>query len=255
MNEFTNIPQTIASIIQDKAYRADDIGRSESAVFVFDDMVLKIEKTSAVSDNEYEIMKWLDGKLPTPRVIAFERQNGYNYLLMTKLSGKMACDQTLGLENIVKGLAAGLKMLWSLDIKDCPKQFTAADKLREAKKRMENSKNKNCEALYTYLETHLPEDDLVFSHGDYCLPNVFLEGETPVGFLDLGQAGVADRWQDIYWCVWSMRYNLCEFFGMSGEEYERRQTLLFEELGMDYDEEKIRWYQTLEDLWEASEKT
>ena len=55
---------------------------------------------------------------------------------MTKLSGKMACDQTLDPEKIVKGLAAGLKMLWSLDTSGCPKKHTAADKLREVKKRM-----------------------------------------------------------------------------------------------------------------------
>ena len=50
-----------------------------------------------------------------------------------------------------------------------------------------------------------------------------------------------------------MRYNFCEFFGVSGEEYERLQTLLFEELGVAYDAERLRWYQTLEDIWEMTE--
>ena len=247
------IPPRIAEIIGDQEYRADDIGRSDSAVLLFDDMVLKIEKTGASADNEYAVLRWLEGKLPVPQVLAFERENGCNYLLMTKLSGKMACDQTLGLSNIVKGLAVGLKMLWALNTEGCPHQITAADKIREVKKRMEKAKNTDCETLYAYLETHLPADELVFSHGDYCLPNVFLDGKTPVGFLDLGQAGIADRWQDIYWCVWSMRYNFCEFFGVSGEEYERLQTLLFEELGVAYDAERLRWYQTLEDIWEMTE--
>ena len=82
---------------------------------------------------------------------------------------------------------------------------------------------------------------------------IFLDGENPVGFLDLGQAGIADRWQDIYWCVWSMHYNFCEFFGMAEDAYARWQSLLFDELGIPYDAEKLRWYQTLEDLWEMTE--
>lgn len=247
------MPPRISEMIEGKSYQKDDIGRSDSAVLLFDDMVLKIEKTGALPDNEYAILHWLDGRLPVPRVLAFERENGYNYLLMTKLSGKMACDQTLDPEKIVKGLAAGLKMLWSLDTSGCPQKHTAADKLREVKKRMTDCRNPDSDALYADLASHLPEEDFVFSHGDYCLPNIFLDGENPVGFLDLGQAGIADRWQDIYWCVWSMHYNFCEFFGMAEDAYARWQSLLFDELDIPYDAEKLRWYQTLEDLWEMTE--
>jgi kanamycin kinase/aminoglycoside 3'-phosphotransferase-3 len=118
---------------------------------------------------------------------------------------------------------------------------------------MTDCRNPDSDTLYADLASHLPEEDFVFSHGDYCLPNIFLDGENPVGFLDLGQAGIADRWQDIYWCVWSMHYNFCEFFGMAEDAYARWQSLLFDELGIPYDAEKLRWYQTLEDLWEMTE--
>ena len=253
MINIKQLPKTIAEKIGDRTYLPDEIGRSDSSVLLFDDMVLKIEKTGVTSDREYRILQWLDGKLPVPQVIAFERADGYNYLLMTKLTGTMACDMTQDPQTIVKGLAAGLRMLWAIGITDCPCRMTVSEKLDEVKKRMDHTKKTDCEMMYTYLEAHLPEEDPVFSHGDYCLPNIFLKGEIPVGFLDLGQAGIADRWQDIYWCVWSMRYNFCEFFGIGTAEYDRLQDLLFEELGMEYDAEKLRWYQTLEELWEATE--
>ena len=33
------------------------------------------------------------------------------------------------------------------------------------------------------------EEDLVFTHGDYCLPNVIIDGEEVAGFVDWGRAG------------------------------------------------------------------
>ena len=50
-----------------------------------------------------------------------------------------------------------------------------------------------------------------------------------------------------------MHYNFCEFFGMAEDAYARWQSLLFDELGIPYDAEKLHWYQTLEDLWEMTE--
>ena len=37
-------------------------------------------------------MKWLDGKLPVPNVIAYEEDGGKSYLLMSKIGGVMSCD-------------------------------------------------------------------------------------------------------------------------------------------------------------------
>lgn len=45
-------------------------------------------------------------------------------------------------------------------------------------------------------------------HGDYCLPNVMLDDWHFSGFIDLGNGGVGDRHIDLYWGIWSLRYNL-----------------------------------------------
>ncbi len=52
----------------------------------------------------------------------------------------------------------------------------------------------------------LKADTLV--HGDYCLPNILLDGWRFSGFIDLGGAGVADRHIDLFWGIWSLNYNL-----------------------------------------------
>ena len=45
-------------------------------------------------------------------------------------------------------------------------------------------------------------------HGDYCLPNVMLDGWRFTGFIDLGNGGVGDRHVDLFWGAWTLCYNL-----------------------------------------------
>lgn len=48
----------------------------------------------------------------------------------------------------------------------------------------------------------------VLLHGDYCLPNIILNGWDQAKLIDLGNGGVGDRHIDLFWGAWSLRYNL-----------------------------------------------
>jgi kanamycin kinase len=50
------------------------------------------------------------------------------------------------------------------------------------------------------------EGDEVLVHGDYCLPNVLLDGDR-FRYLDVGEAGVGDRYIDVVAAIWSLRHN------------------------------------------------
>jgi len=62
-------------------------------------------------------------------------------------------------------------------------------------------KANNAKTPQTVLEYLLEKKDLfksdVFTHGDYCLPNVLIEDKSNYGLVDWSQAGTGDIYRDI----------------------------------------------------------
>lgn len=259
------VPSKINDLIGSKPYTIDDIGMSGNQVLIFDDMVLKIEEKSVFIDQQVQVMQWLEGKVPVPKVLAYEVENGKTYLLMSKMNGVMSCD-TYYLEHpqmLLEALTACLKMLWAVDVKECPVIRDVDAVLKEARVRVENDLVdmedvepatfseggfEKPEQLLVWLENHRPSYEPVLSHGDFCLPNIFLEDGRLKGFIDLGKTGVGDRWNDIALCYRSLKHNFDGTYG--GKVYEDfNPDMLFEKLGIEPDWEKIKWYLLLDELF------
>lgn len=233
-------------------------------------MVLKIAKSD--SDKERKILTWLDEKLPAPRLIAFERQDGFNYLLMSKIPGEMACSETY-MQNpapAVKALADGLKALRAVDTKGCPNNNTLDVTLANARHNLENGLIdlkeidedrifaygfSGMDDLFRFLDKNRPDEEIVFSHNDYCLPNVFLDNGAFSGLVDLGDAGIGDQWQDIALCVRSLEYNLVKISKYSRGDYERYKALLFDELGFAEEKDIIDYYILLDNFYKVYSRT
>ncbi len=257
------IPDSIIDIIKDKEYKEESIGMSDSQVLCFDDMVLKIEKQSAESDTHGKMLRWLWGKVPVSEVIAHENEKGMSYLLTTRIEGQMLCAQPLlsDPERVTRLMAEALKMLWSIDVSDCPVDNGLDNKLKLARYYVENDLCdtdvepetygeggfKDASDLLSWLESNRPTEDRVLSHGDMCLPNVFHKDGKISGFIDLGRSGTADRYQDIALCYRSLKHNYNGSYGYKHEGYN--PNLLFEYLGITPDMEKIRYYILLDELF------
>jgi len=264
MNELY-LPQELRSLVARKHYAVDDVGMSASKVLIFDDMVLKIQPERQETRTEKRMLSWLDGKLPVPKLVYHTVEEGINYLLMSRIKGKMACDAEL-MENpgqLVPILAESLKMLWQVDISDCPVRWDLQHKLEKARAAVaagevdvENVEPetfgengfKDPADLLGWLCTNQPPEDLVLSHGDFCLPNVFIDNQRLSGFIDLGRMGVADRWQDIALCWRSLKHNYGGEYG--GKVYEDFDPdCLFQALGIEPDREKLRYYILMDELF------
>lgn len=102
-------------------------------------------------------------------------------------------------------------------------------------------KGKRTAELYEELVRNQPaQDDEVFTHGDYCLPNVILSDSGVSGFIDWARGGVADRYRDLGIAARSIAYNL-------GEEYI---PYFFEAYGLKTaDKEKVEFFQLLDEFF------
>ena len=48
----------------------------------------------------------------------------------------------------------------------------------------------------------------VLIHGDFCLPNIILDGWQFSKYIDVGNGGIGDRHIDLFWGAWTLNYNL-----------------------------------------------
>ena len=68
---------------------------------------------------------------------------------------------------------------------------------------------KDADSAYRFVEENaglLRSDVLI--HGDYCLPNIMLDGWKFSKFIDLGNGGIGDRHVDLFWGAWTLNFNL-----------------------------------------------
>lgn len=242
----------------------DTIGKSKAEVLIGEKEVIKIEATSLLSNNEYEMMKFLKNKINVPEVLDFHLKDGFNYLKMSKLSGKMLCDEELMKDpyKVICLAARSLKMLWNVRVAKGEFTLNLDKKLEIAIDRVEKNKVKvnenniyeiNSGKLKTvkdaieWLKNNRPKvEKLVLSHGDLCLPNIFINGNE-ISFIDLGLCGVDDAYQDIAILYRSLKDN---FFGKYATNKKTVDlNLFFSELGITPDYKKIEYYLLLDELF------
>lgn len=254
------IPNSLEKIIKGYIRHQETSGHSEASTFLLkkgnQSLYLKTQAANAVESLqiEQEKMEWLQGKLKVPKLLYYGQDEKREFLLMTKIKGVDASNSihTANLPLVIKRLAQGLREIHSICIDHCPFQRTLDVTIKEAQVRVEKNlvdtedfdedrKGKDAEALFQeLLEKHPKEEDLVFTHGDYCLPNIILHNNKVSGFIDLGRAGISDRYQDIALAVRSIVYNF-------GEQYT---SLFLKEYGLEkVDQEKIDFYQLLDEFF------
>ena len=229
-------------------------------------------------EDEIVRLEWMTSKgLPVPCIIAHVVEDDVQYLVTEALPGvdASAYRGDGGPRAVVAALATALKRLHATPITGCPFRHDASSRLREASARvraghvdspgLEPDRGRDAaEALLEKLvRAHealiaagqgpgSPTDAPVFTHGDYCLPNVIFRERrvepdesggvhTPVlsGFVDCGRAAVGDRYVDLALCARSITRNLGSAWVPA----------FFRDYGVDVvDRERLDFYTLLDDF-------
>ena len=185
-------PPEIAIHTKGKDFTLDSTGLSGSTVAIFDDVVLKSERVCEESENHLAMLRWLDGRVSAPRILESLVRDGYRWTLMTRISGEMSCADAYRTDphRLVRVLAEAMKGLWTIDISGCPVDQSPAAKLARARKIVEAGQVDldlvdpetfgengfpSPAALLLWLQENAPDFEPVLTHGDFCLPNIFLK--------------------------------------------------------------------------------
>lgn len=262
---YMSFPKIFDRYIKQQDLEMDTIGKSNAGVYLFENMVLKVQEISAETENERVMLRWLNGKINVPDIIEQTVENGCSYILMSKCEGTMSCAESY-MTNPVKQvelLADALYQLWSISIEDCPCCWSLDKRLECAEKNVVSGNVniadaqpdtfssdgfKDPEELLSWLIVHKPEETAVISHGDFCLPNIFVNDDGLTGLIDLGKTGTADRWQDIALCYRSLSNNYSGVY--DGKKYPGfKDEMLFDALGIKPDWELLRYYILLDELF------
>lgn len=181
-------------------------------------------------DEEAERLRWMhDRGVPVPIVLGYDRKGDAEYLLLAEVAGLPASDSGWipALPEMIDALGHSLARLHRTSIVDCRFDQRLAPQLAEARRRIDANRvatheldeihlGRDPEDLFRELAASVPvSEDLVLTHGDFCLPNIILQrgrdGRVDVaGLIDCGRAGVADRYQDLALAIRSIQGNFGE---------------------------------------------
>ena len=198
-------------------------------------------------------LEWLENRLSVPQVLEFAETEPADYLLLSEISGIPASDDSLknDASNVIEQLANGLKTIHNLSIADCSFDARIDSAIEIARQRVlkglveqedfdEERQGRTAADIFQELIAAKPSvEDLVFTHGDYCLPNVIFQNGKLSGFVDWGNAGIADRYRDLALLSRSVSHNF-------GKEWEEKAFPIY---GIKPDWKKIHFYKLLDEFF------
>jgi kanamycin kinase len=201
---------------------------------------------------EADRLRWLEGRVPIPRVLAQGSDAEGTWLVTEGVPGRSAVDPRWIAEPAIAAVAIGrgLRLLHdALPVDECPFGWGVGQRLARADERIADGeapadrapehRDLDLGEARARLGDPPPVDRLVVCHGDACAPNTLLHDDgTFAAHVDLGSLGVADRWADLAVAAWSTEWNY-------GPGYDGH---LYAGYGIAPDPRRIAYYRLLWDM-------
>lgn len=158
-------------------------------------------------------LRWLAPHIPVPHVAAFAFEGTAAWLLMTALPGETAWEvltaQPEQAEAVVDAIAGLMRRLHAIAPETCPFHAAAPRRLALASARIaaglveeddfddERAGRSTAQVWDALMALPQPAGPSVVTHGDFSLDNILIANGVVTGCIDVGRAGLADRYQDI----------------------------------------------------------
>ncbi|MFP3515426.1 APH(3') family aminoglycoside O-phosphotransferase [Pseudomonas sp. SIMBA_077] len=212
------LPQKIEHFLGNAALTRDEIGESPCDVYTFkrgnDRFFLKVcpvilAPTTYSVSREAQVLSWLSNRLNVPEIVAVANNAEGEFLITRCFKGEPLQALINEPSTLVTLFSEALHQLLAVPISDCPFDSSAKSRLKELDYLLAHGLGEasynlqpwpylhSLQDLISHLHNTLPTEQRVFSHGDLCAANVFVDAQDNLHFIDLGRGGVADRWLDI----------------------------------------------------------
>lgn len=262
MTTLIGLSQSLETLARGAAWIEQSDGASSGRVFRIDrpnlpSVFLKWGRDSAAGDitREFARLTWLQNRTSVPTVEHFEYSTSEAWLVTGAVPGTAARHlldkRPETRRQTITALAGFLRAFHKIPIEACPFDGSIRVRLFQARENIDaglvdrdNFDNERLgwtpEQVWDELLRLRPEiSDLVVTHGDFSLDNIIIANGHVAGCIDVGRAGVADRYQDIA-ILWRDL----------GEYGEGAQQSFLSEYGItELDEHKLEFYLCLDELF------
>lgn len=257
-----NLPPDLRQALQGYQIAIAGAGESASAVYQLSDkagapdLFLKYGRAENAEEilAEAARLRWMRTLLPVPEIANFTFHGDEAWLLTQALEGQSASQLLEGdgdTDATVDALAHFLRMIHAIPTHLCPFDSSYPFRLAQARRNIDAGhvdiddfddvrQGWSAEQVWDALQSHLPLDaGTVVTHGDFSLDNIFLNNGAVVGCLDVGEAGLADPYQDI-----AIMWNCLGDFGT------KRQNRFLRAYGVrELDRSKLDFHLLLDELF------
>lgn len=221
----------IKRFIADAVLHPDEIGESPCEVHSFErgkelyflktSPTIYAETTYSVL-READVLQWLSGKVNVPEVVMTAQDAQQEYMITRAVPGVPLAEYLKDEQRALALFQEALRQMQSIAIADCPFDSGAAVRLRELEFLINRGlidEDYDFEAwpgiatpqdLLTRLHATMPQEELVFSHGDLGDSNILVDKNEQLHFIDLGRGGKADRWLDIAFAHRNLREEISD---------------------------------------------
>ena len=223
--------QAIKRFIGDATLQRDEVGESPCSVHSFrrgKELYFLKASPAIYADTTYSVLReaavlqWLSGKVNVPEVVLSAQDEQQEYMITRAVPGAPLAEYLEDEQRTLALFQEALRQMQSISIADCPFDSSAAVRLRELEFLISQNlidEDYDFDAwpglatpqdLLARLHATMPQEDLVFSHGDLGDSNIFVTDNDELHFIDLGRGGKADRWLDIAFAHRNLREEISD---------------------------------------------